>query len=106
PFAKRIGDKPLRRQSGSMQIASRKPKTANVKLPQYSNRQRLKLATKNINLRVPDRTTNRYPPRLIVLQARACRPDCRLRRALQIPPLVVPTYQTLGQTPRQALAPT
>ena len=56
---KRVGHKPLRRQSGTPQIAARQPRPRNVKLARNPDRNRLKPTVQNINPRVPDRPANR-----------------------------------------------
>src|SRR5262249_15997713 len=56
---KRVGHVPLRGQTGTAEIAPRKTCACNVKLTHNPGRYRLQPAVQNINLRVPDRTTNR-----------------------------------------------
>jgi len=59
---KPIGHKPLRRQTRTVQIASRKTCPRNVKLPRNPDRNRLKPAVQHIGPRVPDRTPNGERP--------------------------------------------
>ena len=54
----RIGDEPLRRQLRLVQIAARKPDTANVKLPRHPDRHRMTMPVQNVNLRVRDRAAD------------------------------------------------
>ena len=55
----RVGDKPLRRQTRTMQIAPRKPNTRNVKLANNTRRHRLKTTVQNVNSIIGKRTPNR-----------------------------------------------
>src|SRR5262245_50656083 len=55
----RVGNKPLRRQTRTTQIAARQPRARDVKLPAHPSRYRLKTTVQYINPRVPDRTADR-----------------------------------------------
>src|SRR6516225_6229941 len=55
----RVGNKPLRSQPRTPQIAARYTSTRDVKLPRYPSRYRLQIIVQHINTRVPDRTANR-----------------------------------------------
>ena len=64
PSAVRVGDKPLRRQRGPVQIAARQANARDVQLADHTRRHRLKPAVQHIGLRVPDRTADRHLGRL------------------------------------------
>src|SRR6476646_11881451 len=58
--AKRVRNKPLRRQTRTTHIATRKTRSRNVKLPAHTSRYRLQTAVQNVDPRVPDRTADRH----------------------------------------------
>ena len=57
--AKRVRDKPLRRQIGTPKIAPRQTRPANVKLSRNAHGNRKHMIVQKINPSVPDRTTDR-----------------------------------------------
>src|SRR6201991_5377325 len=57
--AKRVRDKPLRRQTRTAHIPTRQTRTRNVKLTAHTSRHRLQAAVQYVDLRVPDRTPDR-----------------------------------------------
>src|SRR3954469_25860306 len=57
---KRVRNEPLRRQPRTANIAPRQTRTRNVKLTAHPGRYRLQTAVQNVDLRVPDRTTDRH----------------------------------------------
>src|SRR3954452_244262 len=56
---KRVRNKPLRRQTRTANIPTRKTRPRNVKLTTHTSRYRLQPTVQNVNLRVPDRTADR-----------------------------------------------
>jgi hypothetical protein len=81
----RVGDKPLRRQSRSLQIPTRKPDPRDVKLANNSSRYRLKPTVQNINPIIGQRTPNRdIQARFVTSYSMADRIDCGFRRAIEI----------------------
>src|SRR5436305_491458 len=54
----RVGNKPLRREPRTMQIAPRQPRSRNVKLPRNTRSHGLQPTVQHIRARVPDRTAN------------------------------------------------
>ena len=63
PFARRaakwIGDKPLRRQIGAMQVAARHPCAADAQLADHARRNEIEMCVDNIRAGACDRTPNR-----------------------------------------------
>src|SRR6266436_540490 len=57
---KRVRDKPLRAQPRTPQIAARKPRSRNVKLPANPSRYRLQTIIQYVDTRVPNRTPDRH----------------------------------------------
>src|SRR3954469_2517303 len=57
---KRVRNKPLRRQTRTTNIPTRKTRSRNVKLTAHTSRYRLQTAVQNVDPRVPDRTADRH----------------------------------------------
>src|SRR6516162_7977821 len=75
----RVGNKPLRSQPRTPQIAARYACPRYVKLPRYPSRYRLQIIVQNINPRVPDRTANRDRQRVSFIPTMDRRPDGAFR---------------------------
>src|SRR5215475_6997174 len=95
----RVRNKPLRRQPRSAQIAARKPRARNVKLPAYPSRNWLKSTVQYINTRVPDRTANRRNDRAGQRLAHG-RANRRLGRTIGVdhPPPTRPARNNIRRT--------
>src|SRR3954467_9988202 len=78
--AKRVRNEPLRRQTRTANIATRKTRTRNVKLAAHTSRYRFQTTVQNVDLRVPDRTADRHDPviRITGLKLIGCAAACRL----------------------------
>src|SRR4029079_15740840 len=84
--AERVRNKPFRRQPRSPHIATRQPRTRDVKLPTNPGRNRLQTSVQNINSRVPDRTTDRSGGLMQILVLHRVRGDLngRLRWPVKV----------------------
>jgi hypothetical protein len=82
----RVGDKPLRRQTDTPQIAARNAKAADVKLARNPRRNRLETIVQNIRTIVRKRTTNRDVCLMCIFPAKAmCSgPHATFRRPILI----------------------
>src|SRR5262245_53334523 len=101
---KAIRNKALRRQPPTPNIPATNPRTRNVKLPNYPNRNRLQSTVQNINPRVPNRTTKRRCLRLVVIESHDRRPDRSLCRSVEIRDLTPKPAQGKGEPVREGLA--
>src|SRR6516164_4705269 len=80
----RVGNKPLRSQPRTPQIAARYACPRYVKLPRYPSRYRLQIIVQNINPRVPDRTANGHYLRPVEMAAPTRDIDSGFRGAIQV----------------------
>src|SRR5215510_3427164 len=95
----RVGNKPLRRQTRTTQIAARQSRARNVKLPAHPSRNRLKTRVQHINPRVPDRSPNRRSDRTGQRLAHG-RANRRLGRTIGVdhPPPTRPARNNIRRT--------
>ncbi|OWK25528.1 hypothetical protein AJ87_09310 [Rhizobium yanglingense] len=98
--AERIRQEPLRRQIGTVQVAARHPRPANIELANRPKRDGLTMVVEHIKLRVRDRTPDRHIP-VRRLNSRVGkkggRPNCSLRRTIKISERFYPSAEVRGQ---------
>ncbi len=102
---KGTGDEPLRRQLGTVQIATRNPRPAYVKLTHRPQRHRRAMIVQQIHTRVGNRTPDRLNDSLSPGHANPGRIRRRFRRSVQVTDLLYATAleDPLDQTCRQRL---
>jgi hypothetical protein len=102
-LAEGVGQEPLGRQAGAIEVAARHPGAADVQLAGDADGHRAQAGVQHVHLRVGDRPADRHRA-LAGLDPRGRRPDGRLRRPVQVPQRRALVQEPVRQRARQGLA--